>query len=127
LKNSVERSVYRSTDPDAPISRIVFDPFETSFQSAAAVEPDNEKKIESAQELPLFVQSPAALPTDLKAEVAALEKRLIDQAMQTSRYRQPQAASLLGLTYNQLRALLRKHALVERYGRRKMGSDTTEV
>ncbi|MDP6652032.1 MAG: helix-turn-helix domain-containing protein, partial [Gammaproteobacteria bacterium] len=57
------------------------------------------------------------LPTDLKKQVATLEKTLIDQAMQTSQYRQPQAAELLGLTYNQLRAMLRKHDLVERYGR----------
>ena len=52
-----------------------------------------------------------------RAQVADLEKRLIDQAMQASRYRQPQAAELLGLTYNQLRAMLRKYELVERYGR----------
>jgi DNA-binding protein Fis len=37
--------------------------------------------------------------------------------MQSSRYRQPQAAELLGLTYNQLRAMLRKYELIERYGR----------
>jgi psp operon transcriptional activator len=124
LKNSVERSVYRSGDPEAPISRIVFDPFETSFQSAAAVEPVTETEIDSAATIHPSDQRPAHLPTDLKTEVADLEKRLIDQAMQASRYRQPQAADLLGLSYNQLRALLRKHALVERYGRRKVVSDT---
>ena len=37
--------------------------------------------------------------------------------MQASRYRQPQAAELLGLTYNQFRGMLRKYDLVEHYGR----------
>ncbi len=128
LKNSAERSVYRSTDPEALISRIVFDPFETSYRGAESEQPAAETKIDSAEQRPLSEGSPADLPTDLKGQVGALEKRLIDHAMQTSRYRQPQAAALLGLTYNQLRALLRKHALVERYGRRKSGklvSDTS--
>jgi len=117
LKNSVERSVYRSSDPDAPIARIVFDPFETSYESAAAVEPVAATNNESAEQGQPAAPSGVDLPTDLKSQVADLEKRLIDQAMQASRYRQPQAAELLGLTYNQLRAMLRKYELVERYGR----------
>jgi psp operon transcriptional activator len=109
LKNTVERSVYRSEDPDEPISRIVFDPFDASGRGVAAT-PDEEEGEPAAP-------APPSLPTDLKGEVATLEQRLIDAAMQASRFRQPQAAELLGLTYNQLRGLLRKHGLVERYGR----------
>lgn len=111
LKNTVERSVYRSDEPDEPVSRIVFDPFETSVRSAAVAAPVEEHQTSAPE------PSPINLPTDLKGEVATLEQRLIDDAMQASRYRQPQAAELLGLTYNQLRALLRKYGLVERYGR----------
>lgn len=117
LKNAVERSVYRSNEPDAPIAHIVFDPFVTSFRSAGdAVAQDDEpgEAAGSSQQVPA---QPAELPADLKGEVAALEQRLIDQAMQASRYRQPQAAELLGLTYNQLRSMLRKYDLIERYGR----------
>jgi psp operon transcriptional activator len=117
LKNSVERSVYRSSDPNAPIADIVFDPFATSFRGAVVAEkPESSQDSSSEKDLrptPIC----AELPTDLKDQVAALEQRLIDQAMQASRYRQPQAAELLGLTYNQLRAMLRKHELIERYGR----------
>jgi len=72
---------------------------------------------DSAEPSKPSVGQPTDLPTDLKHQVADLEKRLIDQAMQVSRYRQPQAAELLGLTYNQLRAMLRKYKLIERYGR----------
>jgi len=117
LKNSVERSVYRSSDPEAPIARIVFDPFATSFRAAPATATKSEGQGALAEPPQPAVEQRVDLPTDLKGQVAALEKRLIDQAMQASRYRQPQAAELLGLTYNQLRAMLRKYALVERYGR----------
>ena len=111
LKNAVERSVYRSTDPNIPISLIVFDPFETSFRgSAEEVDSHSPESTEQKSKLP-------ALPTELKAEVALLEKKLIDQAMQASQYRQAQAARLLGLSYHQLRAMLRKYDLIERYGR----------
>jgi psp operon transcriptional activator len=105
------------TDPDAPIARIVFDPFETSHQSAAFAEHVPDTASDSAEPSKPSVGQPTDLPTDLKRQVADLEKRLIDQAMQVSRYRQPQAAELLGLTYNQLRAMLRKYKLIERYGR----------
>jgi psp operon transcriptional activator len=119
LKNTVERSVYRSSDPDAQISRLVFDPFKTSFRGAAVDGSDDSSAHEPSDQATQLID----LPTDLKTEVAVLEKQLIDQAMQTSQYRQPHAARLLGLSYNQLRALLRKHSLVERYGRtRKRGS-----
>jgi len=113
LKNTVERSVYRSEDPDAPVARIVFDPFAASYQGGAAAPATEEASAADSAPAPASIN----LPTDLKGEVATLEQRLVDDAMRTSRYRQPQAAELLGLTYNQLRALLRKHGLVERYGR----------
>jgi len=129
LKNAVERSVYRSTDPDAQIKKIVFDPFETSFRSVVADSSIDAADSQSAgraatetHELPAQqgaeeIRQLTALPVNLKAQIAELEKTLIDHAMQAARFRQPQAAELLGLTYNQLRALLRKHELVERYGR----------
>jgi psp operon transcriptional activator len=113
LKNTVERSVYRSEDPDEKISRIVFDPFEASYHSVAAEAPTPGEEHQAPEPRPPSIN----LPTDLKDQVATLEKKLIGQAMQASRYRQPQAAELLGLTYNQLRAMLRKYGLVERYGR----------
>ena len=117
LKNAVERSVYRSSDPEEPIAQIVFDPFATSFRGGG--DPPVEANVpEKSGDAPVAARSqPTALPTDLKGEVAALEQRLIDEAMQASRYQQRQAADLLGLTYNQLRAMLRKYELVERYGR----------
>jgi len=123
LKNAVERSVYRSDDPEAPIDRIVFDPFSTSIwqsQGGTRVEGSFPDQAETGEQ-----PVDAAVPADLKSRVAALEKGLIDDAMRAARYRQPRAADLLGLSYNQLRSLLKKHKLVSRYGRRRNQAQTS--
>ncbi|MBN0933813.1 phage shock protein operon transcriptional activator, partial [Pseudomonas aeruginosa] len=39
------------------------------------------------------------------------EKRLLQRSLEQAKYHQKQAAELLGLTYHQLRALLKKHQL----------------
>jgi psp operon transcriptional activator len=52
-------------------------------------------------------------PVDLNARVAELEKRLIDSALETCRGHQRKAADHLGLSYHQMRGLLRKYG----YGR----------
>jgi psp operon transcriptional activator len=114
LKNAIERSVYRSSDAEAPIDVVVYDPFETSF-SESTPEP-----VAARSDLPAESSTPSkSFPIDLKDAVADLEQRLIDQAMRSSRYQQRQAAELLGLSYHQLRGLLRKHDLIEKYGRRR--------
>ncbi|VDA78809.1 Psp operon transcriptional activator [Klebsiella pneumoniae] len=38
-------------------------------------------------------------------------KRLLQRSLEQAKYHQKQAAELLGLTYHQLRALLKKHQL----------------
>ncbi|MGL5499554.1 MAG: helix-turn-helix domain-containing protein, partial [Plesiomonas shigelloides] len=48
-------------------------------------------------------------PVDLKAWLAAQEQQVIHSALQQARYNQKQAATLLGLTYHQLRGILRKY------------------
>ncbi len=116
LKYAVERSVSRSA-PEEPVERIVFDPFASAWQPAAEAE---------AADPPASAQhaAPAALPQlpcDLRAETSRLETGLLDAALRAARYRQPDAAELLGLSYHQLRALLRKHGMVR--PRRRAGSD----
>jgi psp operon transcriptional activator len=46
---------------------------------------------------------------DLKAELAQLEQRLIQRALQQQHFNQRRTAQALGLTYDQLRAALRKY------------------
>jgi len=125
LKNAVERSVYRSDDPEAQIERIVFDPFSTSIW-----QPKADSQIDASEpERPVLEDEVAddAVPADLKSRVAALEIQLVDDAMRAARFRQPRAAELLGLSYNQLRSLLKKHKLVGRYGRRRNTVQTSRA
>jgi psp operon transcriptional activator len=52
-----------------------------------------------------------SFPIDFQAEVARHETGLIESALQEARYNQKDAAMKLGLTYHQLRGLLRKYKL----------------
>lgn len=114
LKNAVERSVYRSDDPDAPIGDIVFDPFDSPFSNSAEEPPletsPKERRAEKGK-------ASLPLPMDLKSHIESVEIQALEHAMATARYKQSEAAKLLGLSYNQLRGLLRKHQLVSRLGR----------
>lgn len=96
LKNVVERSVYRHANSDEPVSRIIIDPF---------ARPDAPRVVateKSDGSLP-------ALPLDLRRWQNQQEKALVEQGLREAKYHQKQAADLLGLTYHQLRALLKKH------------------
>ena len=96
LKNVVERSVYRHGSIDEPLDDIIIDPFRR--QPAIADEPATET-------------TAPALPLNLRQFQLEQEKDLLQQSLQQARFNQKNAAELLGLTYHQLRALLKKHAL----------------
>ena len=102
LKNAVERSVYRSENPQAPIARIAFDPFDSPFKLA-----DAETPLPKAAEPG---RSPL-LPTDLAQRLNDVEREYLEAALARSRFNQRLAADLLGLSYHQFRGKLRKHAL----------------
>jgi psp operon transcriptional activator len=53
-------------------------------------------------------------PVDLKAEVAELERRRVRDALAANGFHQGHAAEALGLSYHQLRGLLRKHGIASR-------------
>ncbi len=108
LKNVVGRSVHRAAG-DVPVDVIVFDPFVSAFRPPAeAGTPEAAAPTPSAR--------PLRLPCDIKAETARLEVDLIERALVEARYNQTEAAPLLGLSYHQLRALLRKHHMVKSRG-----------
>ena len=96
LKNVVERSVYRHGSSEIPLDDIIIDPFQRQSEPKAA-----EKSSQNAPELPL----------DLRQFQLDQEKDLLQKSLQQTRFNQKQAAELLGLTYHQLRALLKKHQL----------------
>ncbi|AUY41218.1 phage shock protein operon transcriptional activator [Leclercia adecarboxylata] len=96
LKNVVERSVYRHGSSETELDEIVIDPFSRSTPSPA--------------DKPHSAASPV-LPLDLRQFQQAQEKQLLEQSLREAKYNQKRAAELLGLTYHQLRALLKKHQM----------------
>ena len=103
LKYAIERSVYRAEDPEAPITGIALDPFDSPFRLARA---------------PLAGPGRAAgkrrsplLPTDLKQRLADTETEFLRAALEKARFNQRLAADLLGLGYHQFRGRLKKFGI----------------
>ncbi|KAA9002000.1 phage shock protein operon transcriptional activator [Affinibrenneria salicis] len=98
LKNVVERSVYRHGDSQQPLHDIIINPF------SRRGEPSPPAADSTSAGLP-------ALPLEMKTWQQGQEKALLEQALRQGRFNQRRAAELLGLTYHQLRGLLKKHRL----------------
>jgi len=109
LKNCVERSVYRSTNPEEPIRTIAFDPFDSPFKLA----PPAATAVRSVPQI-----LPPLLPTDLRRRLDDMEKDLLKAALDKARFNQRMAADMLGLSYHQLRGKMRKHAISGKPGTR---------
>ena len=95
LKNVVERSVYRHGSSETELDDIIIDPFLRPRQQVEA---------------PAKINGPL-LPLDLRQFQLDQEKRLLEQSLNEAKFNQKRAAELLGLTYHQLRALLKKHQM----------------
>lgn len=95
LKNVVERSVYRHGDSEHELDAIIINPFRQS--------PALRRKPRPAMSCPRYRW--------ICAISSSSRKRLLQRSLEQAKYHQKQAAELLGLTYHQLRALLKKHQL----------------
>ncbi len=112
LKNVVERSVSRWNNPDKPVGEVIIDPFDSPYEdwsppsSAPIAVPPAPAEAASA--------APPALPVRFSRAVADYEKRLLREALEANDQHQGDTARALGLSYDQLRGLLRKHRLGKR-------------
>ena len=103
LKNVIERSVYRWSDPAKPVADIIIDPFQSPFQDS----------------LPKIRQADTETRTDERRigggfteQVDAFSLRLLTSTLNKNHNHQGRTARELGLTYHQLRGLLRKYDLI---------------
>ncbi|MBB5987661.1 phage shock protein operon transcriptional activator [Sphingobium lignivorans] len=123
LRNVVERAVYRWQDPAHPIDAIQLDPFASPWQPApmpsSLPRPDDSARTAIA---------PAPAPngdmredqlsialddiTDFRAAVDVHEATILRRALERHRFNQRATAKALGLSYDQLRHCLKKHALL---------------
>ena len=101
LKNVVERAVYRSES--SLVTEILFNPFQRDGTTPGIF------PREARQEVRHESKSPEARKPSMKQAVENLEVRLLQEALEESRYSQRKAAAMLGLTYHQFRGMLRKY------------------
>ncbi|MEM9255425.1 MAG: phage shock protein operon transcriptional activator [Pseudomonadota bacterium] len=101
LKNAVERSLYRWGDATRPVNELLIDPFVSPFHTIE----DGSTRDNSAPPVK------KAETVDFQAEMRATELELLQQALRSNGFNQRRAAEALGLSYDQIRGLVRKHEL----------------
>jgi len=124
LKNAAERAAFRAMvdaaegGPGGPIllSPEMLDPFASPWRPAAdlATAPAARGAPPAATPSPAAAapaepQRKPAKPADFQSAVAELEKRLLEEALGAANGHQGKAAEALGLSYHQMRGLLRKY------------------
>lgn len=97
LRNAVERAVYRLDEPEQPLEQIPLDPFASPWRTVESAAAGSE--------------GGGKLPDNLRRHLDDIERRLVQQALDESGGHQGMAADRLGLSYDQLRGILRKHKL----------------
>ncbi|MDF2152445.1 phage shock protein operon transcriptional activator [Vibrio sp. CAU 1672] len=109
LKNVVERAIYQHGLSAEPISELVFNPFESQWQEDLGhfAEPAQQTFSSEEQTAP-----PVQFPIDYKQWQEDQDISLLNQALEEAKFNQRQAAELLGLSYHQLRGMVRKYGLV---------------
>ena len=120
LRNVIERAVYRWDDGSTPVAHVQFDPFDSPWRPR----PPDHRRAPSAAIPPAAAAAAGAVTapgaadeldsiTDLRAAVDAHERAILVHALGKHRWNQRQTARSLGLTYDQLRHAIRKHAILE--------------
>lgn len=112
LKNTVERSLYRWGTPDEPVDEVVIDPFRSPFDDSQ--HPPTEK----TPTVDTNVDAPGG---NFHQHIEHVEKRLLQNALQSHDNNQRHTAAALGLSYDQLRGLVRKHGLSRRKRKQTAG------
>lgn len=108
-ENVIERAIYQHGKDPYPIESLVFNPFKPAWKTErdSTLEIGNDPSNSHTSS-----ESSFSLPLDYKAWQEQQDIKLLNQALKQSKYNQKQAAELLGLTYNQLRGMVRKYAIV---------------
>ena len=128
LKNVVERAVYRNTDQDEAIDSIVIDPFASPYRPTNRVKTrSRQAKVDTPQQIDSVTDKPEPVtqntvstggdicfPIDFKEHCEHQEILLLKKALETGQYNQKKTAELLGLSYHQLRGILKKYNLLDK-------------
>ncbi|WP_394132625.1 phage shock protein operon transcriptional activator [Shewanella maritima] len=125
LKNVVERSVYREGSDGQEIAKIILDPFASPYRPTKRVK-TKERQVASepvateqapAEAEPTPSATPAVelnFPINFKEYTEQQEVDLLQKALAHGQYNQKKTAELLGLSYHQLRGILKKYNLLDK-------------
>ncbi|MCL1147975.1 phage shock protein operon transcriptional activator [Shewanella sp. 10N.261.52.F9] len=128
LKNVVERSVYRNADTNAAIEQIIIDPFASPYRPTKRVK-TIERQQKTPTETPLNTDlseeqlqvsnsnghsNSVNFPIDFKTHCEQSEIQILKQALEAGQFNQKKTADLLGLSYHQLRGILKKYNLLDK-------------
>lgn len=102
LRNVVERSVYRHEASDRPLRHLIFDPFASPYRPI---------KASTASPVSAGAAGIPRYPFDLKAFLEEQEVSVLKKALADHQHHQGQTAQALGLSYDQIRTLVRKYRL----------------
>ena len=128
LKNVVERSVYRNGSDGELIEQIILDPFDSPYRPRTRVKTHSRQHVTPSTQEPrettsLDTKAPTptvatsnqfSFPIDYKEQCEQFEVDLIQQALSASQFNQKKTAELLGLSYHQLRGILKKYNLLDK-------------
>ena len=112
IKNVVERAVAHASQPGVPIGDILFDPFESPYRPPPPREA-GEVSVPRPEPVRELAGPDASRPLNFRSTVAEIERTLLQQALDINRHNQRATARHLGLSYYQLRNLLKKHELLK--------------
>lgn len=107
LKNAVERSLHRWGDSSSPVGEIILDPFTSPFS-------ENEQPKRSAAPEQIQSTAEALAVSDFTAHMDAIEKNILAKSLEKHGFNQRLTAESLGLSYDQMRGMVRKHGLSRR-------------
>lgn len=102
LKNTVERSLFRWDKADTPVDRIIIDPFASPFEDAGPVAEVIARTGKEEQ---------GELAPDFQSRTRDFEIGLLRAALREHGYNQRRSAEALGLSYDQMRGMVRKYEL----------------
>ena len=105
LRNVIERSLHRQGEDGEQIAELVINPWPGRNNGLSDTPPPEAL---SKSELN------SELPKNLRAALEQQEASWLEQALNQTANNQKQAAALLGLSYDQIRGLMRKHGLRSR-------------
>jgi len=108
LKNVVERAVYRSMGET--IHHIELDPFNSPYRlkTQASKQEQTTPGPQKAERVPKPEPAPAERPADLPSALEAVEREMVTKALQKHQFNQRKASETLGVSYYQLRRIMKR-------------------